>query len=299
VIANGTLQSQPVFDVTSSTAGGEAGLTGMALDPNFASNHFIYVFWCHKTTPTSCDVQRLIENNGAATFDKTLLTYEESANDHTGGRLKIGPDNMLYLSVGDWDNPPLAQDPSTFAGKILRFNLDGTAAAANPDPSAPYVYASGFRDPQGLAWDSSGQLYGTDHGPTANDEVNIINAGSNYGWPTCVGICNDPHFVDPIKLFTGQSVPPSGATFYSGTAIPQWTGSMFFATLGLSGNTVAHHLHRIKFDKPGGTTISEEEVLFKDQFGRLRDVTEGPDGFLYFSTSNGKATDKIVRVRPQ
>jgi hypothetical protein len=154
----------------------------MALDPNFASNHFIYVFWCHKTTPTSCDVQRLIENNGAATFDKTLLTYEESANDHTGGRLKIGPDNMLYLSVGDWDNPPLAQDPSTFAGKILRFNLDGTAAAGNPDPSSPYVYASGFRDPQGLAWDSSGQLYATDHGPTANDEVNIINAG-----PTTVG----------------------------------------------------------------------------------------------------------------
>jgi glucose/arabinose dehydrogenase len=289
-----------VFDVTSVTAGGEAGLTGMTLDPNFASNHFIYIFWCHNgELPAECDVRRLIESNGTATFDQTLLTFQEFAHDHTGGRLKVGPDNMLYLSVGDWDTPAAAQDTTNYAGKILRFALDGSAAPGNPLADAPYIYALGFRDPQGLAWDSSGQLYATDNGPTANDEVDLVNAGGNYGWPNCVGSCGNSQYVDPVKLFTGQSVPPSGATFYSGTAIPQWTGSLFFATMGLSGNTAAHHLHRIQFDKPGGTTIVAEDELFKDQFGRLRDVTQGPDGFLYFSTSNGNGTVKSVRVRPQ
>ncbi|HEX6880172.1 MAG TPA: PQQ-dependent sugar dehydrogenase [Terriglobales bacterium] len=298
VIANGQLQTAPVFDVSADTAGGEAGLTGMALDSNFGSNHYIYIFWCHKGDPAECDVQRLIESNGTATYDQTLLSFQEAAHDHTGGRLKVGPDNMLYLSVGDWDNPPLAQDTTSYAGKILRFALDGSPAPGNPISSAPYIYALGFRDPQGLAWDSSGQLYGTDNGATANDEVDIINAGGNYGWPDCTGTCGLSQYVDPIKLFTGQSVPPSGATFYSGTAIPQWTGSLFFATMGLASNTAAHHLHRIQLDKPGGTTIVQEEELFKDEFGRLRDVTEGPDGFLYFSTSNGNGTDKIIRVRP-
>ena len=93
----------------------------------------------------------------------------------------------------------------TLLGKVLRMNLDGSPAAGNPFPgSNPYVYAYGFRDPQGIAWDSSGQLYGTDHGPVSNDEVNIIFAGKNYGWPTCVGICNNPSFVDPVRLFSGE-----------------------------------------------------------------------------------------------
>jgi glucose/arabinose dehydrogenase len=303
VIASGQLQAAPVFDVTSISSGGEAGMTGMTLDPNFASNHFIYVFYCLKGTPVPCEVDRLTETNGVETLDTPLFKYVEAAPDHTGGRLKIGPDNLLYLSTGDWDNPALAQDPTSYAGKVLRMNLDGTAAPGNPDPSNPYVYASGFRDPQGLAWDSSGQLYGTDNGDVANDEVNRITIGGNYGWPICQGTCTTPPYIPPVKVFTGQSVPPSGATFYNSTVIPQWNGSMFFATMGLSGNTAAHHLHRILFNQPGGSTIVQEEALFKDQFGRLRDVTVGPDGFIYFSTSNGNGSgpgvDKIIRVRPQ
>ena len=303
VMTNFVLQTQPVFDVTAVTAGGEAGLTGMTLDPNFANNHFIYIFFCRVGAPLQCEVDRLIEANGIASFDKTLLTFTEPQDQHTGGRLKVGPDGLLYLTVGDSMQPNLAQDLTSPHGKILRMNLDGTPAFGNPDPAHPLIYALGFRDPQGLAWDSSGQLYGTDNGEVANDEVNIIFAGGNYGWPICQGICNNPQFIDPIRLFTGQSVPPSGATFYNSTVIPQFTGSMFFATLGLQGNTAAHHLHRILFDQPGGTKIVQEEELFKDQFGRLRDVTEGPDGFLYFSTSNATVTtpgvDQIIRVRPQ
>lgn len=303
VITNGQLQTQPVFDVTAFTAGGEGGLTGMTVDPNFVSNHFVYIFFCRQGTPIQCEVDRLTETNGTATLDQTLLTFTELETDHTGGRLKVGPDSLLYLTVGDSGQAALAQDLTSFHGKILRMNLDGTPAAANPDPAHPFIFALGLRDPQGLAWDSSGQPYGTDHGDIANDEVNIIRKGGNYGWPICQGICNDPRFIDPIRLFTGQSVPPSGATFYNSTVIPRFTGSFFFATLGLEGNTTAHHLHRILFDRLGGTRIVQEEELFKDQFGRLRDVTQGPDGFLYFSTSNGTAAnpgvDQIIRVRPQ
>jgi glucose/arabinose dehydrogenase len=161
------------------------------------------------------------------------------------------------------------------------------------------IYALGFRDPQGLAWDSSNQLYGTDHGENSHDEVNIIFAGSNYGWPICEGICGNPAFVDPVKLFFPETAAPSGGTFYLASAIPQWRDSLLFGSLGLADNTFAHHVHRIKFRAPGSREIVEEEVLFHDQFGRIRNVVQGPDGFIYFMTSNGFNNDQIVRVRPR
>jgi glucose/arabinose dehydrogenase len=184
-------------------------------------------------------------------------------------------------------------------------NLDGTPAAGNPFPNAPFVYALGLRDPQGLAWDSAGQLYATDHGPTSNDEVNIILAGANYGWPTCVGICNNPAFVDPVRLFKPVTAAPSGAAFYRGSRIPGWDGSMLIALLGLANNSYAHHVHQLFFDQPGGRAVTQEQVLWRNRFGRIRDVVEGPDGFLYFSTSNvhtsvkgNPGDDRILRARP-
>jgi glucose/arabinose dehydrogenase len=136
--------------------------------------------------------------------------------------------------------------------------------------------------------------------------VNVIYEGKNYGWPNCVGICNNPAYVDPVKLFSPQTAPPSGATFYHGSLIPGWDGSFLFAVLGLSGNTYAHHVHQLKFDKPGGTNITFEQILWQNQFGRIRDVTEGPDGSLYFSTSNlpsqgsqaAPDDDRIIRAHP-
>ena len=306
VIDSTGLVSQPVLDISSQSAGFEAGLTGMDLDPNFASNGIIYIHFCTQlSSGLHCRVARVITNGNSGRLDTILFDYPAQATDHTGGRLKVGPDHLLYLSTGDHDTPATAQDLTSMNGKVLRMNLDGTPAAGNPFPNAPFVYALGFRDPQGLAWDSSGQLYGTDNGPTSNDEVNIIMAGKNYGWPTCVGICNNPNFVDPIKLFSPQTAPPSGATFYHGSTIAGWDGSMLFAVMGHASNTFAHHVHQLFFDHPGGTTITNEQILWQNKFGRIRDVTEGPDGFLYFSTCNlhtdvtaNPGDDRIVRAHP-
>lgn len=308
VIENGTVVAAPVLDLTSQTAGGEGGTTGMDLDPGFANNNRLYLHFCIQS-PAHCQVVRVIVTGNMGTIDKVLLDYPVSTGqfDHTGGRLKVGPDNLLYLSTGDHTDAQSAQDPASWNGKILRMNLDGTPAAGNPIPQNPYVYSLGHRDPQGLAWDSSGQLYETEHGPTSNDEVNIIRSGGNYGWPNCVGICNNSAYIDPVKLFSPETVPPSGAMFYHGSTIPGWDGTMLFAVLGLNGNTNAHHVHQLKFDKPGGTNIVFEQILWANKFGRIRDVAEGPDGFLYFSTSNmggsqsaqaGPNDDRIIQVHP-
>ena len=270
-------------------------MTGVALDPNFASNHRVFVFYClGSATAEHCRVERLIENGTTATSDKVLLDFPTVNRDHIGGRLKVGPDGMLYLTTGGQDNTALAQDPTSYAGKILKMDLDGNAMGAGL--ANPYVYTLGHRDPQGRAWDSSGALYESEHGPVSNDEINLIEAGKNYGWPTCVGRCNNSAFVDPVKLWSPETAAPSGITFYTSTVIPQWTGNLFVALLGHADNTYAQHLHRMAIS---GTTVTAEEALFKGKYGRIRDVTQGPDGFLYFSTSNGSGTDVIVRVKPQ
>jgi aldose sugar dehydrogenase len=297
VIVNGALQGAPVFSADS--PGGEGGMLGLELDRNFASNHLMYIVFCTGTKERpECQVSRLRESNNTATVDKVLFRWTSGLH-HTAGRIKIGPDGFLYVAVGDaWDNPEIAQDTTVPQGKILRMTLNGDPAPGNPVAGNPFIYAYGLRDPQGLAFDSSGQLYATEHGPRSNDEVNIILAGANYGWPSCIGRCNDPRFVDPLRLWNPETVAPSGATFYYSNVIPQWNGSMLFASLGLNDNTYAHHIHRLKFDAPGGRNIVADEVLYRDQFGRIRTVVQGPEGFVYFSTSNG-GNDRIVRIRPK
>lgn len=305
VIENGNLLARPALDFTARVPGGEAGMLGLEIDRNFSANGFLYVFYCYETaasaTGVRCRVARLVMSGNSAREDKVLLDFlgVGQGRHHNAGRIKIGPDNLLYVTTGDLTQRQRAQDLNDLAGKILRMNLDGSAAAGNPFPDHPYIYAYGLRDPQGLAFDSSGQLYCTEHGEESHDEVNIIHAGANYGWPICEGRCNDPRFVDPIKLFFPETAAPSGGTFYNGSLIPQWNGSLLFATLGLPDNTFAHHIHRIKFNAPGGTEIVEEEVLYRNQFGRIRTVVQGPDGFVYFSTSSGGGVDRIIRIRPK
>jgi glucose/arabinose dehydrogenase len=215
------LVTTPVLDISSQTPGFEAGLTGMDLDRSFANSGIIYIHYCTQLADgLHCRIARVTVTGNTGALGATLFDYKVQAADHTGGRLMIGPDGLLYLATGDHDTQATSQDITSMNGKILRLNLDGTAAAGNPFPQNPFVYAMGFRDPQGLAWDSANQLYATDHGPTSNDEVNAVEAGGNYGWPTCVGICGNPAFVDPVRLFEPVTAAPSGVTFYHGDTIP-------------------------------------------------------------------------------
>jgi glucose/arabinose dehydrogenase len=278
------------------SANTEAGMLGLALDPAFSTNHRLYLFHCPDTT--RCKVMRLVEKDNVATVEKVLLQLKSGLN-HVSGRIKIGPDGYLYIAYGDLRESWRSQSMSVLQGKILRITTDGAPAAGNPFSQQPLVYALGLRDPQGLAFDASGQLYATDHGEVSHDEVNLIYRGANYGWPTCQGRCGDVRFVDPAKLFYPETAAPSGCTFYLSGVIPQWRDSFFLGSLGLADNTFAHHVHRIKFKAPASGTIVAEEALYRGKYGRIRNVVEGKDGYLYFMTSNGGGADKILRVRPQ
>jgi len=191
----------------------------------------------------------------------------------------------------------LAQDLNSLGGKILRINSDGTIPDDNPWENSP-VYSIGHRNPQGIDWDESGNLVATEHGSFAHDEINLITPGTNYGWPDIIGDETMEGLQNPI-LHTGDDTwAPSGAEFYSGEKIPQWSGKYFVATLRGS------HLHMIDFDLQNNMVVSHEK-LFQNEFGRLRDVATGPDGFLYILTSNqdGRGTpqtndDRILRIVP-
>ena len=219
-----------------------------------------------------------------------------------GGRIQFGPDGKLYITTGDAGNPDLSQDLNSLGGKILRINSDGTIPDDNPWKNSP-VYSLGHRNPQGLDWDESGKLVATEHGPSglrgiAHDEINLIIPGKNYGWPDVIGDETKEGFQNPLLHSGDDTWAPSGAEFYEGDKIPQWTGKYFVATL--RGN----HLHLIDLDLDNTKVLSHEK-LFENDFGRLRDVATGPDGFLYLLTSNNDGRglpqhndDRILRIVP-
>ncbi|HYH00219.1 MAG TPA: PQQ-dependent sugar dehydrogenase [Terriglobales bacterium] len=261
VFSNGALVSRPVLDISDETPGSQGGLTGMDLDRNFASNGLVYAHYC--TPSKRCRVVRIVVEGNSGSIDKVLLDYPITNFDHVGGRVKVGPDNLLYVTLGDHRNRSSAQDPASWDGKVIRMNLEGTPADGNPFPQNRYVYSYGHRDPQGIAFDSSGTLYETDHGPTANDEVNIVRIGKNYGWPECVGACNNPAYVDPIINLAPKepSMPPTGGVFYLGSVIPGWSGSFLFGVLGLDDNPQAHQVRQIMFNEPGGSTVTFQQFV--------------------------------------
>jgi len=295
VIDDGKLIEQPVFTKEVARVS-EAGMLGLALYPDFNDNPSIYVFYTYENNGKLWNrVSKLSPGKSisdVSRYDEVILTDNiPAAGIHDGGRIKFGLDGKLYITTGDAGVPDLAQDKTSLAGKILRINADGSIPSDNPFPNSP-VYSYGHRNPQGLAWHpGTKELYATEHGPTGNDEINIIKAGGNYGWP--LEQCSKSEFEDYIDAIVCYqvSVAPSGATFYSSDKLP-YDDDLFFGTLR------GAHVEHVIFESG---SIKLENFL--EGFGRIRDVVEGPDGYLYIATSNrdGRGEpapddDKILRI---
>ena len=276
--ANGTLASEPVVNIHTEDLG-EAGLMGIALHPNFTQNHLMYVYHTYaKNGGLYNKVLMLTEKNNKIVNSKIILDGIPASDSNNGGRIKFGPDGKLYVSTGDSETPELAQNTKSLAGKLLRLNDDGTIPDDNPIPESP-VYSYGHRDIQGFAWHPiTKKLYASEHGPAGNDEVNIIEPGSNYGWP--IEVCNHSTSSAPIRFETPEycfnpEIAPSGLTIAASNKLG-YQNDILFTTLRGS------HLHHIDLE-----TRIQDNVLVG--YGRLSDIVEAHDGSLYVLTANRNA----------
>lgn len=299
IVENDQLRPEAALTLTDVYTEGEAGLLGLALDPNFDQNRFVYLYYTATRigrAPAN-RIVRFFEANNALVDAVTILDDIPANRVHDGGRLRFGPDGSLYATVGDVGTRPSAQDLGVLSGKILRISREGMTPEDNP--FASQVYSYGHRNPQGIDWHPvSGDLWATEHGNVGNDELNRIERGENYGWPLIEGTETMAGLQAPILRFS-PSIAPSGASFYSGLAFPQFQSDLFFATLRGS------HLHRVTFSRTDPREVVSHERLLERRFGRLRDVVTGPDGAIYLCTSNrdGRGTpvpedDRVIRLIP-
>lgn len=264
---------------------GESGLHGVAVDPEFDENNFVYLYYTYTSNGdnTLNRVSRYVFENEILHDEEILIDDIPGASTHDGGRIKFGPDGFLYVTTGDAQEPSRSQDKDSLAGKILKITRDGESAPGNPFGTRIYSY--GHRNPQGITWDNQGNLWATEHGPSARDELNLVEPGINYGWPEITGTDTQTGMRSPV-IQSGQSTwAPAGTTYHN--------GSIFF--VGLRGSA----LHEYNITTGAFTTHLE------DDFGRIRDVVIGPDGFLYIATSNrdgrGIPTaedDRILKINP-
>ena len=276
---------------------GEAGLLGLALAPDFAATRLVYLYYTAVVGNGAVNrIVRYREAGGRLAERAVLLDNIPAATIHDGGRLRFGPDGLLYATAGDAANSSLAQDPASLAGKFLRIERDGLAPRGNPFGSP--VFSWGHRNPQGFDWHpATGDIWATEHGNSGNDEINVIRAGVNYGWPTIEAAQTFPNMEPPVTFFN-PAIAPSGAAFYQGARFPQFTGNLFAATLR------GTHLLRLVVDAQG-RRVTRQERLLEGTFGRLREVAVGPDGYIYFCTNNrdGRGSpaagdDRIIRLSP-
>jgi|GEM_PF-549332 len=278
VLKNWQKEADP-WATLSVAQGGEKGLLGLVLHPGFPQAPYVYVYYTYMDGNSVYNrVSRLREENGKAVEEQVLLNQMPGASYHIGGVLAFGSDGKLYITTGDTTNAPLAQDPSSLAGKVLRLNDDGTVPQDNPIPGSP-VYTLGHRNVFGIAFrPASGQPYITENGPNEDDELNRLLPGANYGWPLHLGIDHAPGFEDPILAFGPVQIAPTQAVFYTGYQLPgQYRGNLFF------GDWNTGSLHRVVLDMAGD--VEEHGVVLSIPGNGIVDVEQGPDGQLYFSTA--------------
>lgn len=306
VMEKGTLNPKPLLTLTDVESAGEAGLMSVALHPQFSSNHFVYLSYAYTSGGLRVRVVRYREAPEGLADRKVIIEDLPAARAHAGCRIRFGPDGKLYVTTGDATNRNLAQQLDSLAGKTLRLNDDGTVPQDNPfvgrQNARPEIWSLGHRNAQGLDFQPGTNLmFQTEHGPSGfdgpggGDEVNIVEKGKNYGWPTIHHTETAVGLESPLLEYTPACAPGSGA-FYRGSVLPPFKGNFFFGCL--RGERVI----RVVLD--GRRVVSQENLL--QNYGRIREVAEGPDGFLYFSTSNrdgrgrpAEDDDRLLRLVPQ
>jgi len=258
---------------------GEGGLLGIALSPEFAADHLVYLYF---TAAQDNRVVRYRYLDGSLQQAETIFTDIPKASNHNGGRLRFGPDGLLYLGTGDAGNASAAQDRDALGGKILRIGPDGSIPADNPFSSP--VYSLGHRNVQGLGWDGRGRLFASEFGQNALDEVNRIEPGGNYGWPIAEGPDDDPETVDPLLTWPTSEASPSGIAVEA-------DGTVFLAAL---------RGERLWRAEPSGESLAEPTVAL-DGLGRLRAVELVGDELWILTNNTARGTprpgdDRLVAV---
>jgi glucose/arabinose dehydrogenase len=262
----------------------EAGLLGVAVSPSYAVDHLVFFY---ASTGQDNRVLRTTFRDGKLGQLTPILTGIPLGTNHDGGRMIFGPDKMLYVSTGESGRPELAQDRGSLGGKILRITPAGKPAPGNPDPGSP-IWTWGHRNVQGLAFDDAGNLWASEFGQDRFDELNLIEKGRNYGWPTVEGKGGRPGLQDPQITWATDDASPSGLAFLDGRL---WLGALR-----------GERLWRVDVN---GRRASGEKAFFVGSYGRLRTVVPAPDGNLWVTTSNkdgrgdpAAQDDRILLIRP-
>jgi len=304
ILREGVLDPTPIEGVPEVYASGQGGLLDIALDPDFATNRLIYLSYAAEGeggAGTRVARARL----GEGRLEDVEVIFEgmtAGGGRHFGSRLGFDPDGYLFVTLGERGQDERAQALGDLAGKVVRLHPDGSVPADNPfagrESAAPEVYSWGHRNPQGLAvHPETGGVWVVEHGPRGGDEVNLVEAGVNYGWPVIthgraysglpMGEGSEKEGMAQPLHYWVPSISPSGMAFYQGDAFPQWQGDLFVGAL--SGQLLA----RLELD---GEQVVEEERLLDGVLGRIRDVRVGPDGYLYLLTDY--ADGALLRLEP-
>jgi glucose/arabinose dehydrogenase len=308
IVRNGTLDPEPVAGTPQVWATGQGGLLEVLPHPRFSENRWLYLTYSKPCAQGATTALLRGRFDGKALLDaKDLFVADNcnTGNPHFGSKLAFGRDGTLYMTVGERGDRQRAQNPNSHGGKVLRLTEEGTPAPGNPflgqAGHKPEIFTLGNRNPQGLAiHPDTGAVWADEHGPQGGDELNILVAGKNYGWPVASygreygpggqrisPLPTKDGIEEPVLLWL-PSIGISGLIFYTGQSFPQWKGHIFVG--GLSGLS----LHRLAFNGEGG--LIGREALLTDVRQRIRDVRQGPDGNLYLAADN--TPGGILRVEP-
>lgn len=271
-----------IGEVPGVVPGGEGGLLGLALSPDFANDHWLYAYFTSGADNRIARMKLTRDSDGRLSVGEPDVVFSgiSKASTHNGGRIRFGPDGFLYVGTGDSQRREQPQDIKALGGKILRLTPDGKPAPGNPFGDNP-VYSYGHRNVQGLAWDADGRLWASEFGPDVDDELNLITPGGNYGWPTVTGAPGRSGFLDAKVVWPSTAdASPSGLEILDGVAYTGALRGQRLWAVPLAGETA-------------GTPVA----FFTGEYGRLRDVAKAPDGSLWV-LSNNRNPDFVLVLQP-